>query len=97
MNHNKTLAVFLMAFFLMAFFPLVSAFAVGVLVSSAAAQDPELRPVECPACPVCPEPVPCPAPCVIAPPEGVQEAVKKAMDAIQAAEQQENKPIGPQP
>jgi hypothetical protein len=69
----------------------------GLLVTLSAEAQPV--PVECPAC-VCPPPPPClelePARLLSPNPEAI-EAVKKALEAIKAAEQQTTQQIGPKP
>ena len=90
----RTFPIFLALF---VFLPLL---VLGIIIDSARAQ-PVPTPAECPACPVCP-PVPaCPLPCIgaetpPAPTPEAQEAIRKALDAIRAAEQKEQQmPLGP--
>jgi hypothetical protein len=70
---------------------LIAAFFFGVSIASALAHTP------CPVCPACPPPPACPLPCIgaeapLPPPPEVQDAIKKALDAIQAAEQKMGPP-----
>lgn len=70
----------------------ILSFCAGLAIDSAMAQDP----APCPACEACPPPPACPtfAP---APTKEQIDAVQKAMEAIQAAENKDLSPVGQNP
>lgn len=82
MNKQSIAAIFLS----------ILSFSAGLAINSAMAQDP----APCPVCEVCPPPPVCPS-VAPAPTQEQIDAVQKAMEAIQAAENKNSSPMGPNP